>query len=245
MCDGNHQQNMGWKGWSPLPESTRILAHGPWRDLTHHLDTDVPRAEVFPVPLFRKIRSLPEDPLNVTEMGMVVHIGTHVDAPRHFFSDGPAFHEIPPDRLCGTGVVLSIEKGGNELITAADLEAHAGLIRPGDIVAINTGWSRHARSEQYHDHPHLCPQAAQWLVDHKVKLAAFDIPTPDLPIGRRSPDFNWPVHHILLGHGVLVSENLTGLSALNNQRVEFVFAALNIVESDGAPARVFARPVED
>src|SRR5690606_5736881 len=104
-----------------------------------------------PQPSFRRIKSLPADPLNVTEMQMVVHIGTHVDAPRHFFSDGPAFHEIPLERLCGPGVVLQVSKPVGAAITAADLAPHAPRVRPGDIVAFDTGWARRAGTEQYHD----------------------------------------------------------------------------------------------
>jgi kynurenine formamidase len=45
----------------------------------------------------------------------------------------------------------------------------------------------------------------------------------------------------LLGNGVLVAENLAGLDQLAGERVEFMFSALNIEDSDGAPARVLAR----
>jgi kynurenine formamidase len=47
----------------------------------------------------------------------------------------------------------------------------------------------------------------------------------------------------LLGDGVLIAEQLANLDGLVGQRVEFFFGALPIVASDGAPARVLARPV--
>jgi len=244
MCDAHGARGTGWRGWQALPEPDFGRPLGPWRDLSHRLSEAVPRAAVFPQPAFRRIKSLPADPLNVTEMQMVVHIGTHVDAPRHFFNDGPAFHDIPLERLCGPGTVLRLDKRADEAITAADLQAQARLVRPGDIVAFDTGWARHAGSEQYHDHPHLDAQAAQWLVDHGVKLAAFDVPTPDLPVHRRPAGYDWPAHHVLLANGVLVSENVANLEGLAGRRLEFVFVALNIQDSDGAPARVLARPIE-
>lgn len=244
MCDNPHQIGTGWKGWCALPPSQPGMPTGPWRDLTYPLGHAVPRASVFPQPVFRRIKSLPDDSLNVTEMQMVVHVGTHVDAPRHFFVDGPAFHEIALDRLCGPGVVLRIDRGAGEAITVEDLQPFDAVVRPGDIVAIDTGWSQYAGTPQYHDHPYLAPDAARWLVDHGVKLAAFDVPTPDLPVSRRPDHYDWPAHHVLLSHGVLVSENVCGLTGLAGQRLEFAFVALNIEESDGAPARVMARPVE-
>lgn len=229
-----------------MPELTHLLPRGPWVDLSYPLSQRVPRADVFPEPSFRRVKSLPTDPLNVTEMQMVVHIGTHVDAPRHFFSDGPAFHDIPLERLSGPGVVVSATgKAAGQAIEPEDLEQAGAGIRSGDIVALHTGWSDYASSHSYHDHPYLSPAAAQWLVERGIKLLACDLPTPDLPTGRRPPGYDWPAHHILLSRGILISENVTGLAHLANQRVEFVFLALNIEDSDGAPARVLARPIGD
>jgi kynurenine formamidase len=62
-------------------------------------------------------------------------------------------------------------------------------------------------------------------------------------VSRRAADFNWPVHHILLSHGVLIAEHLTNLHALAGRRIEAMFLALNIQGADGAPARVVARPL--
>lgn len=69
-----------------------------------------------------------------------------------------------------------------------------------------------------------------------------DFATPDLAVNRRSSDFNWPVHHILLSRGILISEHLTNLERISGLRIEAMFLALNIEDSDGAPARVIARP---
>lgn len=244
MCDSDQKRGVGWQGWRELPASSRCLPTGPWIDLTYPLGPNVPRATVFPQPVFRLIKRLPEDPLNVTEMQMVVHIGTHVDAPRHFFSDGPAFDELALDRLCGPGIVIPVVRQAGDAITVADLTPYVDAVHPGDIVAIETGWSQYAGTPQYHDHPYLAPDAAQWLVDRGVKLVAFDVPTPDLPLSRRPTDYDWPAHHVLLGQGVLVSENVYGLTPLAGLRLEFAFVALNIEGSDGAPARVIARTIE-
>jgi kynurenine formamidase len=243
MCDGHQKPGHGWQGWIDLPASSLSMPLGPWVDLTYRLSSSTPRAGVFPQPAFRRLKSLPEDPLNVTEMQMVVHIGTHVDAPRHFFIDGPAFHEIPLDRLSGPGIVVRIDKPADGIISAEDMQRASSLLQRGDIVIVDTGWEKYAGTEQYHEHPYLSTEAAQWLVDQGVKLIAFDLPTPDLPVSRRLAGYNWPAHHVLLSHGVLISENVTGLQGLAGQRMEFVFLALNIKDSDGAPARVLARPI--
>jgi kynurenine formamidase len=111
------------------------------------------------------------------------------------------------------------------------------------MVLLDTGWAEHVNTERYEDHASLTPQAAQWLVDHKVKLLGVDFSTPDLTAHKRPEGFTWPVHQILLSRGVLVAEHLTNLRGLANQRVEAMFLALPIKGSDGAPARVLARPI--
>ena len=105
MCEQAAERGRGWKGWLELPAVTAAAATEPWIDLSWTIDEDLPRVPAFPAPRISKLRSQPRDPYNATELSMVVHTGTHVDAPRHFFSDGPAFDKIPIDRLAGPGVV--------------------------------------------------------------------------------------------------------------------------------------------
>ncbi len=248
MCDHADTRRTGWRGWIPLPATQPMVSTEPWMDLSHPLDENAPNASIFPRPRFRRIRTMPADPMNVTEMQMVVHTGTHVDAPCHFFEDAPGFSDIPLDRLLGAGVVLDIEGAPCLAIDAAMLEAKGGAIEPGDIVALHTGWSEHAGTALYGRHPYLTADAAQWLVNRRIKLLACDCSSADLPIPERKPGFDWPAHHILLRHGILISEHITGHRALAGHRAEFVFNALKIRGSDGAPARVLARrlrPVND
>lgn len=245
MCEAASERGKGWKGWLELPSTKSVRPVGDWVDCSWPIAEDMPRVAIFPPPTIRRIKSLPGDPINVTEFGMVVHTGTHVDAPRHFFMDGPAFEEIPLNRLCGSGVVWRFDKSARELIDVADLERATPAIRPGDIVAIDTGFAARHGTPAYEDHPSLSLEAAKWLVANKAKLVACDFGTPDLPLQWRPKDFNWPVHHELLAHGVLICEHLAGHNVLAGKRVEFVFSALNVKSSDGAPARVLAREVAE
>jgi arylformamidase len=246
MCDPAGARGRGWRGWKPIPEPVAGIPDGPWLDLSHRLNAAMPRVPTFPPPVVRKRMCMPADPLNVTEFSMVVHTGTHIDAPRHFFEDGPALEGIPLPRLHGPGVVWGLDGLAPEsLIEVSHLEAARPLLRPGDILALDTGWSRLAGTEAYEAHPSLSLDAAAWLVDRAVKLLACDFPTPDMPVHRRPPGFDWPVHKRLLGDGVLICEHLRGHIPLSGRRAEFMLNALNIEGSDGAPARVLARAVRD
>jgi len=177
----------------------------------------------------------------VTEVQMVVHHGTHVDAPRHFIADGPAMDEVPLERLYGPGVIWQFELPPRGVISVAELEQATPRIQRGDIVLIDTGWWRRINTDAYEDHPFLDGHAADWLVQHGAKLVGVDSSSPDMASHYRPKDFDYPVHRTLLSRGVLVAEHLNNLGALANQRVDIMFLGLNLAGSDGAPARVVAR----
>jgi kynurenine formamidase len=106
MCDPTETApGTGWRGWNTDDTSRPGRATGDWIDLTWPLSPNVPRLSSFPPPRIERIASIPDDPLNITELSMIVHVGTHVDSPRHFFSAGPALEDVPLVRLMGTGVV--------------------------------------------------------------------------------------------------------------------------------------------
>ena len=179
----------------------------------------------------------------LTEIQMVVHPGTHVDAPRHFFSDGPAFHEIPLDRLHGRGVVWRIEKEDYGVIDVADLERARPRLSPGDILALDTGWARHlARRVTTVILVSALPPRGGSFHSASSCLRVTRLLRPRCEQARKR--ISWPVHHVLLGHGGLVSEHLTNLATLADGHAEFMFLALNVQDSDGSPARVLARKVD-
>jgi arylformamidase len=244
MCEAATDKVPGWKGWLDLPAPKISGAAGGWIDLSHRITEELSRIPSFPQPQIHRIWNIPEHPANVTEVQMVVHHGTHLDAPRHFISDGPAMDEVPLERLYGPGVVWRFDKDDDGLIDVADLERATPRLQPGDIVLLDTGRARHINTERYLRHAALTGEAAAWLVKRGAKLVGVDTATPDLAPGRRPADFAFPVHTTLLSHGVLIAEHVTGLTPLANRRAEIMFLGLNIAGSDGAPARAIARPVD-
>jgi kynurenine formamidase len=230
-----------WRGWPEIPSPSG--AAGTWIELSHPLHADLARISFFPAARFERVMTLATDRVNVTEIQMVCHFGTHIDAPCHFIPGAPSIDEIPLERLHGHGVVLRLRCQPYGLIEASHLAAADPEVERGDIVLLDTGWAQHFGTERYNRHPSLSIDAAEWLVDRGVKLVGLDVMTPDISVDRRHADFNWPVHHVLLSHGVLIAEHLTNLRSLAGARIEAMFLALNIKGADGAPARVIARPL--
>ncbi len=243
MCETAPKKTDGWNGWSTLPEPRIGAGSGPWIDLSHRVTETLSRIPFFPPPVIRKIATKPPGNANITEVHMVVHHGTHLDAPCHFITDGPAMDEVPLERFYGQGVIWRVDAGDRAAISVADLERATPRMQEGDIVLIDTGWWRHVNTERYEEHPYISAEAAQWLVDRGAKLVGVDSSTPDMAVHYRPKDFNFPVHHTLLSHGVLIAEHLTNLTPLAGRRVEIMFLGINIAGSDGAPARPIARAV--
>ena len=200
----------------------------------------------------------------------VLHTGTHMNAPIHMIQRGADLSEIPPDRFFGNGVVLGIPKGSYDIISAADLEAAAPAVQPGDIVVIVTGW-HHKYSdslEYYGESPGLGKDAAKWLVKKNCKMVAVDTPQIDHPLAtslgphRGGPTMRrlageyreatgldpekehgeWNVaHKTLLGAGIPTIEQVGGdVDLLLGKRATFVAAPWKLQKGDACPVRFVA-----
>src|SRR6516165_1747025 len=122
MCETVTDKIPGCKGWLdvPAPKISGAARHG--IDLSHRLTAVLSRIPSFPQPQIRRLWKIPEHRANLTEVHMVVHHGTHLDAPRHFILDGPAMDQVPLDRLYGAGVIWHFDVADDGVIDAADLE---------------------------------------------------------------------------------------------------------------------------
>jgi arylformamidase len=136
--------------------------------------------------------SVPGAAISATRLAMVVHAGTHIEAPRHFFPDGK-------------GILDYVHAGS---LTAEALRAADPGIEPGDAVLLYFGWAERYTAPSYYDHPHLSPGATEYLVERKIGLLGVDLLTPDAPSADRPDGFDFPVHTLLLNEDVLIVENL-------------------------------------
>jgi kynurenine formamidase len=213
----------------------------PLLDLSQTIRAGMPKIHVLPDVEFHPVRRIAQGhPLNISELKIATHAGTHVDAPWHFVENGRTIEQVSLDQLCGTTVVVPIRRGPGEPIPAADLEASREPIRSGDIVFLSTGWGAKFETPEYNVHPYLAEDAAQWLVDRKVKLLGVDMITVDLPTSLRPTPFAFPIHHILLENDVLIIENLTNLDRIEERRLTVYAFPLPIGGSDAGHARVVA-----
>lgn len=136
------------------------------------------------------------------------HTGTHCDAPFHFFEDGKTIDEIPLETYVGPATILDLrDKQPGSSIQRADITRFADRIEPGDIVLLNTGGghSRANSKEFLTDYVYLGGQAAQMLVDLRVKGVGIDAVSLG---GYADPEKAGPPHRTLLGAGKFIIEEL-------------------------------------
>ena len=113
-----------------------------------------------------------------------LHAATHVDAPIYCIPEGITADKIPLENLYGTGVIIDMRRKGKwDTITAEDFKNATPRIEPGDFVVVNTGWQKHLKPnrnyEYYNYYPGLLLDAAEWLVEKKVKAIAGTWPVCD------------------------------------------------------------------
>lgn len=217
-----------------------------WRDLSQPFHEEMPHSVALPAPEFETVSTISEDSSHVTYYSAPTHVGTHVDAPRHFVKDGETIDELALNRFAGEAIVLDVGTDEPREITADDLAAASSEVRDGDILLLSTGWEDRYGDPSYDPHPWLSVDAAEKIVDWNVSLVGMDVITPDLPGPYRDDDYDkFPVHQTLLGNDVLVAEHLANLRRLRGHRVEVVGFPHKIRDGDGAPARFVARVDED
>jgi arylformamidase len=189
---------------------------------------------VFPGDGPVRITILEQDSTNLSRIDFSVHTGTHMDAPFHFFAGAATIDCVPLESCMGSARLIDLRPTAPAgEIRHRYLAPHRETLCQARIAVLQTGWSTHWGSPSYFtDHPCLAADAAQFLVDCGVQLVAVDMPSVD-----RAP---YPAHHILLGAGVLIVENLTNLDAIGASEFQLIVLPLKLVGRDGSPVRAVA-----
>lgn len=216
-----------------------------WHDLTQPFHPGMPHSPALPSAEVTSLRSHDEDGVSVQRYSAATHVGTHVDAPRHFLADGATIEELPLERFAGPGVVLDLQRERAEEIPVSAVRAaaaDAGGIRDGDIVLVRTGWgSRFDDHDAYVRYPWLAADVGDWLLEQGVKLLGVDTVSPDRPRTMRPDDWDaYPLHRTLLSAGVPIAEHLY-LEDVAGERLEFSGFPVKLVDGDGAPIRMAGR----
>lgn len=178
-----------------------------------------------------------QPPWLVTTLRLGTHTGTHIDAPSHFFPQGRTIDQIPVQRFVVPGLVVpALGLNDDQAIGAERLETSLARLPEGGGVIIRTDWSRFWGEERYLRHPYLSPAAVDALVSARAGIVGIDALNVDSTVQGTSH-----VHEILLGHEILIVENLAALAQLEPNRLyQFSFLPLLLRGLDGSPVRAVA-----
>lgn len=165
-------------------------------DLTHPFSADIPVWPYFAKPKIDTMHNLSKSGVLTQKIDVVMHCGTHADAPRHVMEyefDGKRArytHEMPVDAYFGDAVCLDIQVDRWGLITPEHLEdaCKRADIKPeeleGMVVCLRTGM--HLKfddtKEYYHYSCGTGIEAGKWLAERKVKCVAMDMQALDHPL---------------------------------------------------------------
>jgi len=219
-------------------ENTTSAPRGRIVDLTHAL---YPGKEQYTLEVSRRNERQGRDGDIMSAVYMWSHVGTHVEAPLHFLSDGGDAASLKIEQMMGPAIVLDFRhKDVNEPITLADLQA-AGDIQVGDRILVMTGRHIQYRTPKSHDRPYLTEEAVRWLVeDRKIRCLGTDSSGFEV----RGVDHH-PNHRLMFGAGIPVIECMANLVELKHQRVFLIALPLPVVGLDASPVRAIAIDPED
>lgn len=192
-------------------------------------------------PKFKKIKSASHKThkreVSIIQIGS--HLGTHIDAPRHFIRKGKTIDQFDISHFCGKALLVDFSKKLKKTsVSISDFKRKVKKFTE-KIVIFRFDWTDkyYGKSNFFYDHPYLDPDLCKWLVKKGVKLVGFDSPQPDNPKNSFTKYKDGENHKIFLENDVLIIEYLTNLKKIKLKSFYFIGAPLNIRHSDGSPAR--------
>jgi kynurenine formamidase len=209
-------------------------------DLSHTLEDGMITYKGLPAPLICDFLSREASKqiyakgttFQIGKIEMVSNTGTYIDTPFHRFADGKDLSQIELPQVADLEAV--VVRSAQPAIEPA---AFKGVEVKDKAVLINTGWSKHWRTDQYFEgHPFLTASAAAYLRDQGAVLVGIDsFNIDDITDGTR------PVHTTLLGAGILIVEHMCNLEELPLSGFRFSAVPVKVKGMGTFPVRAFAK----
>ena len=170
----------------------------------------------------------------IDQLTIVGNTGTHLDAPRHRFADGPDLAAVPLARTAGLAAVVIRVTGTRR--RGISVGALAGVDVRGKAALLHTGDDARFGTPEYAADAHfLTRDGAAWLAGRQPALVGIDGVNID-----DTADLERPAHTLLLAAGIPVVEHLTGLDQLPPAGARFTAVPLRVQGMGTIPVRAFA-----
>ncbi|MGM7724542.1 arylformamidase [Metabacillus sp. Hm71] len=204
-----------------------------WIDISQPLDEKVP---VWPgdTPFSNKLITNIEESgsVNVGQINMSTHTGTHIDAPFHFDNEGKKVIDLDVNIYIGKAKVIhlpNISCIGVKELSSLDLN---GVVR---LLIRTDAWKDRQKFPQ--TIPYIQPELSKYLSEVGIRLLGLDLPSAD-PLDSKELS----AHHQLAAHGIHILEGLVLANVLPGD-YEMAALPLPLVEGDGSPVRAVLKKI--
>ncbi|MED1468462.1 arylformamidase [Bacillus salipaludis] len=205
----------------------------PWIDISQPLDNKI---AVWPgdTPFTYKVNWSKEESgsVNVGQIKMSTHTGTHIDAPFHFDNEGKKVIDLDVNLYIGPAKVIHLPKPtsiGIKELSDYELDGVTRLLIRTD--------SLECRQEFPSAIPEIEPELASYIAGYGVRLIGLDLPSVD-PIDSKE----LTAHHELTRNGIHILEGLV-LDQVTPGEYELAALPLPLIEADGSPVRAVVRKI--
>jgi arylformamidase len=216
--------------------------------------SSAPKSEWIDIsyPLSSDMLHWPEDPLpprvdwlyhpdkghrvQMAQININVHDGTHIDTPRHYYRDGTSIDKMPLDAIIGPARVIEIK----DTVSIEPEELEPYNIQAGERILFKTINSSYYKKGKFvEDYVYVSTEAARFLKDKKVSVVGIDY----FAIGPfKDRKQLTEVHKVLLDNGIWIIETID-LSAVKAGQYEIICLPARVKDGDSAPTRAILRPL--
>jgi arylformamidase len=188
------------------------------------------------------------DDYNTYIINVFNHIGTHVDAPKHFISKGKRISEYDiNDLFFKKPLILECNKDSRELVTVEDISKNN--LEGYDCILIKTGFGRYRKKDlnkYLTENPGVSYELIHWLRENHQNIKCIGIDC--ISIARYNDDKNAKKTHItaftdnkFYGEPLLLIEDMD-LGELNHESriIDMIIVPWQINGIDSAPCTIIA-----
>lgn len=168
----------------------------------------------------------------IGKITLVTNTGTYIDCPFHRYEHGKDLSEVALEQFADLDAITINAKGAFEI----GKEYFVGKELRNKAVLVFTNWAKHWNTELYFEnHPYLTEEAALYLKECQVKLVGIDSHNIDDTRGKSRP-----VHTILLGAEILITEHMCNLDKLPESGYKFNAVPPKFKGAGTFPVRAYA-----
>jgi len=224
----------------PFPDK---LISGHWIKLSHVLSSKTPAYGGGAGLGLDIARSMSRgDSCNAVTLSFSNHLGSHVDAPRHFIADGKSVDSYAiSEWIFHKPCLIDVRAGEGEVLDIPRFEAALGKCDDADILFVRTGFEKVREQKEYWSaSPAFVPELAPYLKTRLPSLAAIGLDCISIS-SYQHREMGKMAHQSFLGAGLRIFEDLALANIQAQETLQLVIALpLMFENADGAPCTVIA-----